>query len=113
LGIGLFGRVLAAWRARTPAELSTLMRERRVDRQRGRRLTSKIILQNIKILLAFYDYIIYDYNMRTDAQKVNTCSLCKHEWISRVEKPKTCPRCKRYEWESPKEKVDDRTDRND
>lgn len=24
------------------------------------------------------------------------CSNCDHSWISRVEKPKACPKCKRY-----------------
>ena len=26
------------------------------------------------------------------------CLLCKNEWYSRIEKPKECPRCKRYDW---------------
>lgn len=26
------------------------------------------------------------------------CALCGHEWKSRVEKPKQCPGCKRYDW---------------
>lgn len=26
------------------------------------------------------------------------CNLCKYEWVSRVEEPKCCPRCKRYDW---------------
>ena len=30
------------------------------------------------------------------------CRLCGHEWESRKEKPRMCPRCKRYDW---KEKI--------
>jgi predicted Zn-ribbon and HTH transcriptional regulator len=26
------------------------------------------------------------------------CKNCNYEWISRVEEPKTCPKCKRYDW---------------
>lgn len=26
------------------------------------------------------------------------CLRCEHEWDSIVESPKTCPRCKSYEW---------------
>lgn len=50
-------------------------------------------------------------NMRTDAQQTNTCSLCDHEWVSRVEKPKACPKCKRYNWQDEKEKSDERNDK--
>ena len=29
----------------------------------------------------------------------NKCEKCGHEWIQRTEdKPKQCPKCKRYEW---------------
>jgi len=34
----------------------------------------------------------------------NKCKLCGHEWDSRKENPKSCPRCKRYDWRS-KEKT--------
>ena len=28
------------------------------------------------------------------------CKLCKYEWFSRIEeKPKQCPKCKRYDWD--------------
>ena len=27
---------------------------------------------------------------------------CGHEWISRVERPECCPRCKRYDWDKAK-----------
>jgi predicted Zn-ribbon and HTH transcriptional regulator len=27
------------------------------------------------------------------------CKLCGHTWLARVEKPKACPRCKRFDWE--------------
>lgn len=28
------------------------------------------------------------------------CKKCKHEWFARSEsKPKTCPKCKTYNWE--------------
>ena len=33
----------------------------------------------------------------------NKCKLCKYEWFSRVEDPKQCPRCKRYNWKEVKE----------
>lgn len=28
------------------------------------------------------------------------CLRCKHQWVSRVEKPKCCPNCKSYKWAS-------------
>lgn len=32
------------------------------------------------------------------------CNLCEHEWDSRISgKPKVCPKCKRYDWETKKE----------
>lgn len=27
------------------------------------------------------------------------CKQCAHEWIARTEKPKSCPACKRYDWD--------------
>lgn len=27
------------------------------------------------------------------------CLKCNHEWQGKVEKPKSCPRCKRYDWD--------------
>lgn len=27
------------------------------------------------------------------------CNNCGHEWISRIEKPKACPKCKRYDYQ--------------
>jgi hypothetical protein len=30
------------------------------------------------------------------------CRLCKHEWWSRVENVKQCPKCKRYDWDKEK-----------
>lgn len=29
------------------------------------------------------------------------CRLCGHQWDSRVENPKACPNCKRYDWDKP------------
>jgi len=29
----------------------------------------------------------------------NICEKCKYEWEARVENPKTCPRCKRHDWD--------------
>ena len=29
---------------------------------------------------------------------MNKCKLCQYEWKSKVELPKQCPRCKRYDW---------------
>ena len=26
------------------------------------------------------------------------CKLCGYEWFVRTEKPKQCPKCKRYDW---------------
>ena len=37
--------------------------------------------------------------------ETNKCSKCKHEWLSRVEDPKQCPRCKRYDWKEKKKEV--------
>lgn len=28
-----------------------------------------------------------------------TCLKCGHQWDSRVEKPLSCPACKRYGWD--------------
>ena len=30
----------------------------------------------------------------------NKCKLCGYEWNSRVEKPKCCPKCKRYDYQT-------------
>ena len=30
---------------------------------------------------------------------MNKCKLCNYEWESKVEIPKQCPRCKRYDWD--------------
>ena len=27
------------------------------------------------------------------------CLRCGHEWKSILDRPKTCPRCKRYDWD--------------
>ena len=29
----------------------------------------------------------------------NKCKRCGYEWDSRIENPKSCPRCKRYDWD--------------
>jgi len=29
----------------------------------------------------------------------NKCKQCQYEWKSRKEIPKSCPRCKRYDWD--------------
>lgn len=29
----------------------------------------------------------------------NKCKFCKYNWNGRIEKPKSCPRCKRYDWD--------------
>ena len=31
------------------------------------------------------------------------CNFCQHEWVSRVEEPLACPRCKRYNYSIKKE----------
>ena len=28
------------------------------------------------------------------------CKKCNHEWNSRVDKPKVCPRCKAYDYQT-------------
>ena len=28
----------------------------------------------------------------------HTCKLCGYTWTSKLEKPKACPQCKRYDW---------------
>ena len=30
------------------------------------------------------------------------CKRCGHEWLSRVEKPRQCPRCRSYRWNEDK-----------
>ena len=32
----------------------------------------------------------------------NKCKLCGYEWKPRQDKAKSCPRCKRYDWEEVK-----------
>ena len=29
---------------------------------------------------------------------MNKCKKCGHEWLSRVEEPIECPKCKSYKW---------------
>jgi len=37
--------------------------------------------------------------MKTDKIKYNhVCQLCGHTWASKLIKPLSCPRCKRYDW---------------
>lgn len=38
--------------------------------------------------------------------KNNICSKCGHEWMSRVQKPLQCPKCKRYDWNTTKTKIE-------
>ena len=33
----------------------------------------------------------------------NKCEKCEYEWIPRMKDPKTCPRCKSYDWKEKKE----------
>lgn len=28
----------------------------------------------------------------------NECKKCNYTWESKIENPKSCPRCKRYDW---------------
>jgi predicted Zn-ribbon and HTH transcriptional regulator len=30
------------------------------------------------------------------------CNQCEYDWDSRVENPKQCPQCKRYDWNDEK-----------
>lgn len=30
------------------------------------------------------------------------CQLCGYKWLSRIKSPKTCPRCKRYDYSKTK-----------
>jgi len=32
------------------------------------------------------------------------CKKCNYEWESKKEEPKQCPRCKRYDWNTPQNK---------
>ena len=34
----------------------------------------------------------------------NKCLRCEYEWEKRKENPKSCPRCKRYDWDDSKQK---------
>ncbi len=36
--------------------------------------------------------------------KMNKCKICGYDWESIVDKPKQCPRCKRYDWDKTNEK---------
>ena len=31
------------------------------------------------------------------------CKRCKYEWDSNIDKPKVCPKCKRYDWDDDKD----------
>ena len=31
-------------------------------------------------------------------RKQRECRVCGHTWVSQVFRPKTCPRCKSYDW---------------
>jgi len=33
---------------------------------------------------------------------VNVCKKCGHRWVSRVENPRQCPKCKSYGWNEDK-----------
>ena len=33
--------------------------------------------------------------------KTLKCQRCGHEWEARVKVPRSCPRCKRYDWDKP------------
>ena len=35
------------------------------------------------------------------------CKLCGHRWLARVEDPRSCPNCKRYDWNKQKEVKED------
>jgi len=34
---------------------------------------------------------------------INKCKLCGYDWEGRKEKPKQCPKCKRYDWKEIKD----------
>lgn len=50
----------------------------------------------------------YD-NMRIRGEEMTTtlpkhkCRHCGHEWVGRVDKPRECPNCKRYDWQGDKD----------
>jgi len=33
-----------------------------------------------------------------EAKKELRCARCGHAWVPRAGPPKSCPRCKRYDW---------------
>jgi len=35
------------------------------------------------------------------------CLKCEHEWISRIDTPMQCPKCKSYNWNKKKEVKND------
>lgn len=39
-----------------------------------------------------------DQSQKTLEIKLLDCLKCQHRWASRLEQPKMCPRCKRYDW---------------
>lgn len=34
-----------------------------------------------------------------------TCLRCGHKWLPRVPDPATCPKCKAYEWRTPRKET--------
>lgn len=53
--------------------------------------------------LTFYHPMLIIINMPTEL--ILHCNQCNYEWSQRgMETPKSCPRCKRYDWESPPKK---------
>ena len=36
-------------------------------------------------------------------ERALVCQRCGYQWVSRVDEPRACPRCKRYDWKQWKE----------
>ena len=30
------------------------------------------------------------------------CLRCDHDWVSRLKRPRVCPKCKSYSWDKPR-----------
>ena len=43
---------------------------------------------------------IKPFNINNITMEKGECKVCGYEWENRVEKPKQCPKCKRYDWEN-------------
>ena len=79
-----------------------VMNDGKNSRVDDERVTIVIILFLMCLLRpkSLYSNLYYEY----DNMKKVKCDLCGHEWLPRVEKPVSCPRCKRMDYKKEDQK---------